>query len=965
MNRLSLLSVLCLLATVMTLAQVKPALQVQELELSNGMKVWLNVDHSQPKVFGAVVVNAGSVDCPDTGIAHYFEHIMFKGTDELGTVDYAAERVYLDSISMKYDELSRTTNPKQRAAIQHDINQLNIKASQYAIPNEFNRLISKYGGSDLNAGTSYDFTYYHNTFSPQFIEQWCELNSHRLIHPVYRLFQGELETVYEEKNMYSDNPGAMMLEQISTKLFAGTPYAYPIIGSTENLKNPRLSDMEAFYKKYYVASNMGLVLSGDIDPSTLMPVLERTFGQLERGVKPVREKITAPAIVGQPEEKFLFPMPLIGMSALVFRGPTDYDPDAPAMKVALALLNNENKTGLLDELTNKDRVYMTMSMNMSMNQTSALAVMVAPKLFCKVKTAENLCLEQIEKLKNGEFTDEQLQAVKKTIARDNEMELESITNRSELMVAAMSAGVSWDDYMKLASAAAGITRDDVTRVARKYFTDNFYRFHKKNGRLPVEQIAKPEYTPVKPQHSADKSAFAQRLEQLPVRDVAPRLLDFAHDAVKVRMNNGNTLYAGSNPLNDYFSLVINFHKGTMQDRLLEAAADYVGELGTDSLDVKEFGAAMQQLGAQMAVVTDEQMTTLVLKGEDQNIEATLKLLGHFLERMKPDKEKLESIKDAAGPGEKSFWDDNTEVFAALAFKVMRGNRSSYLTRLTAKELKKIKAEDLVASLKALYDCRCDISYSGNLQASQVAGMISDNLPQLTGTQENPMQEIALETPQTPTVYIFDLPKSRQTIVGLYRPLAGVAGDRDKACLKMWGEYFGGGMSSVLFQEVREFRSMAYAAQGVAMTPNLAHPTNRCGYMSLVATQADKSMQAVTLLDSLINDMPMNVENLNVARQSLLNDVNNSYPTFRRKPLTIALAERLGYTDDVNTALVEQLPTLSQADIEAFYSQHIKGQPYQMMIVGNVKKLDLKALARYGTIVKVKKDDIYYTKPAKK
>ena len=125
------------------------------------------------------------------------------------------------------------------------------------------------------------------------------------------------------------------------------------------------------------------------------------------------------------------------------------------------------------------------------------------------------------------------------------------------------------------------------------------------------------------------------------------------------------------------------------------------------------------------------------------------------------------------------------------------------------------------------------------------------------------------------------------------------------------------------------------------------------------------MQAVTLLDSLINDMPMNVENLNVARQSLLNDVNNSYPTFRRKPLTIALAERLGYTDDVNTALVEQLPTLSQADIEAFYSQHIKGQPYQMMIVGNVKKLDLKALARYGSIVKVKKDDIYYTKPAKK
>ena len=960
-----LFSLLCLAGSIWAGAQDQSSLQVQELELSNGMKVWLNVDHSQPKVFGAVVVGAGSVDCPDTGIAHYFEHIMFKGTDELGTVDYAAEKVYLDSISMKYDELSRTTDAQQRKAIQHDINDLNIKASQYAIPNEFNRLVTKYGGSGLNAGTSYDFTYYHNTFSPQFIEQWCELNSHRLIHPVYRLFQSELETVYEEKNMYSDNPAAMMLEQIAGKFFAGTPYAYSVIGSTENLKNPRQSDMEAFYKKYYVASNMGLILSGDINIETLMPVLERTFGQLERGVKPVSEKIVAPAIVGQPEEKFLFPMPIIGMSAMLFRGPTDFDADAPAMKVALALLNNDNNTGLLDELVNKNRVYLTMAQNISMNQTSALAVMVVPKLLCKVKTAENLCLEQIEKLKNGDFTDDQLQAVKKMIARDNEKELESITKRSEQMVAAMSAGVSWEEFMRLSSSISGITRDDITRVAKKYFTDNFYRFHKKNGRVPVEQIAKPEYTPVKPQHSADKSAFAQRLEQLPLQDVAPRLLDFDRDAVKVKMNSGNALYAGFNPLNDHFSLVFNFHKGIMQDKLLEAAADYVVQLGTDSLDIKAFGAAMQQLGAKMEIAADEQMTTLAFSGEEENIEASLRLLGHFLDRMKPDEEKLESIKDAAGPSEKSFWDDNTEVFRALAYKVIKGERSEYLTRLTAKELKKLKPDALIASFKSVCDCRCDISYSGKLSAAQVADMISSNLPQLTGTQENPVREIILETPQTPTVYVFDMPKSRQAIVGLYRPMVGVASDRDKACLQMWGEYFGGGMSSVLFQEVREFRSMAYAAQGAALTPTLAHSAAPCGYVSLVATQADKSMQAISLLDSLFNDMPVNIENLSVARQSLLNDVNNSYPTFRGKPLLIALSERNGYICDESTALVEQLPSLTQADIEAFYRQHIKGQPYQMMIVVDVKKLDLKALARYGTIVKVKKDDIYKTKVPKK
>ena len=964
MKRIIFVSLLCLFFPLLIIAQSPESLQVQELVLSNGMRVWLNVDHSQPKFFGAVVVNAGAVDCPDTGIAHYFEHIMFKGTDELGTVDYAAEKVFLDSITMKYDELAKTTDAKGRKAIQQDINRLNIKASQYAIPNEFNRLISKYGGSDLNAGTSYDFTYYHNTFSPQFMEQWCELNSHRLIHPVFRLFQGELETVYEEKNMYSDNPGAMLLEQISSKFLAGTPYAYPVIGSTESLKNPSLSDMEAFYRKYYVASNMGLVLSGDIDAASLLPLLERTFGRLERGVKPVREKITAPAIEGQPVEKVLFPMPLIGMSTMVFRGPTDYDPDAPAMKVALALLNNDNSTGLLDELTNNNRVYLSMAQNMALNQTSALAIMVVPKLLCKVKTAENLCLEQLEKLKNGDFSDEQLQAVKKMLARDHEKELESITSRSELMVEAMSAGVTWDDYMKQWDGLVNLTKDDVTRVARKYFTDNFYRFHKKNGRCPVEQIAKPEYTPVKPQHADDKSAFAKRLEQIPVKDVAPRLLDFGSDAVKLPLSGGNTLYASKNPINDSFTLVIIFHKGTLHDKLLETAAEYVGELGTDSLSIKQFGAAMQQLGAKMKIATDDQMTTIGIRGEEKNLEQTLRLLGHFLDNMKADEEKLDAIKDASGPDEKSFWEDNTEVFAALASKVMKGDRSDYITRLTSKELKKTKAQHLIASFKQLYDCRYDAVYCGKMPESQVAALLSSELPQLKGHQDNPIQEIALETPQERKVYVFDMPKQRQTFVGLYRPLSGVTSDRDKACLKLWGEYFGGGMSSVLFQEVREFRSMAYAAQGIAVTPSLAGSTDPCGYMALVATQGDKSMQAIALLDSLINDMPLHGENLDVARQSLLNDINNSYPTFRSKSLMIAMEERMGYACDESTALARILPTLTSADVETFYSRYIKNQPYQLMVVGDVKKLDMKALAALGTVIKVAKDDIYRTKPPK-
>lgn len=965
MKRILFLLLMCLLLPVVAFSQAATSLQVSEFVLSNGMKVWVNVDHSQPKVFGAVVVNAGAVDCPNTGIAHYFEHIMFKGTDQLGTVDYAAEHVYLDSISIKYDQLASTTDDKARKAIQQDINRLNVKAADYAIPNEFSRLTSLYGGTDLNAGTSYDFTFYHNTFSPQFIEQWCEMNSHRLIHPVFRMFQGELETVYEEKNMYSDDAASMMLEQITGKFLAGTPYAYPIVGSTENLKNPKLSEMEAFYKKYYVASNMGLILAGDIDTNGLLPLLERTFGRLERGVKPVRDKIVAPDINGVVKDKFLFPMPLIKMSMMLFRAPAEYDPDAPAMKVAMSLLNNDNNTGLLDELTNKNRVYLSMAQHIAFNQTGAAMLMVVPKLFCKAKTAENLTLSQVEKLINGEFTDDQLTAVKQMMMLDAEMSLETITKRSELMVEAMSAGLSWEDYLKTQSGIKDIRREDVMSVARKYFTGNYMLLHKKNGKCAVEKIAKPEFSPVTPKHSGDKSAFAERLEQIPVTDNVPKLMDFGHDVTTVTLKDGNQLCVSENPVNDIFSLLINFHKGGKHDRLLEAAAEYVSSLGTDSLDIKAFGAAMQQLGAKMEIGSDDEETTILLTGEEKNLEPTLKLISHFLGHMKPDKEKLDDLKDAAGPSEKAFWQENTDVFMALMSKVMLGQQSPFLTRLTAKALKKVSAEDLVSSFKQLYDCRCNISYTGRKSPQEVATALSDLLPQLSGTQDHALEDIALQVPQDRSVYIFDMPKSRQTLIGLYLPLPSVTSDREKTLLELWGEYFGGDMSSVLFQEVREFRSLAYASQGIATTPHMLNSKNPSGYMALVGTQGDKSMHAISLLDSLFNDMPINSENMRVAKQSLLNDVNNSYPSFRGKAILVPAQQRYGYTSDANTALVEMLPSMTQADIELFYRQHVKDKPYQLIIVGNVKNLDLKMLSKYGTIVKVKKDDIYKTKEPKK
>ena len=261
-------------------ATAQESLKVKTFVLSNGMEVWINEDHSLPKAFGAVVVKAGARDCPGTGIAHYFEHIMFKGTEKIGTLDYSAEKPYLDSIAVLYDLLSEAPDA-ERGAIQKEINRLNIAASQFAVPNEFNNLITECGGSNLNAYTSNDVTVYHNEFVSAYFEQWAELNSERLIDPVFRLFQSELETVYEEKNRAESNEMSAFSLALQSEGYKGTPYAFPIIGTTENLKTPRLSQMAEFFEKYYVAGNMGLMLTGDIYPEKALPILEKTFGDEE------------------------------------------------------------------------------------------------------------------------------------------------------------------------------------------------------------------------------------------------------------------------------------------------------------------------------------------------------------------------------------------------------------------------------------------------------------------------------------------------------------------------------------------------------------------------------------------------------------------------------------------------------------------------------------------------------------
>ncbi len=958
MRRIKLL--FSLLATcIVCHIQATDELRVKELKLSNGMTVWLNEDHSQPKVFGAVVVKAGAKDCPNTGIAHYFEHIMFKGTDKIGSTDYAKEKVWLDSIATQYDLLAKTKDEQQRLEIQKHINQLSIKASDYAIPNEFPRLVSKYGGSGLNASTSYDYTEFHNTFSPQYIEQWLWLNSERLIHPVFRLFQGELETVYEEKNMRSDQMIIPPYEKVFAKFFDGHPYAYPLIGSTENLKNPRLSEMEKFFKKYYIAANMGLILCGDINSDSIVPILEKTFGRIVKGDVDDRKVQTPAPLTHKETVKIKIPIPLIKAEVVVYRAPADKDKDTQALDLAVALLYNKYGTGFLDSLTSAHKVLGAGAMRASLNDGGGVGFAVIPKIpFGSRKKAGEMVWKEIARLKNGDFPVKTLEALKLAKSRNMQKALESIDSRAAEMMSIFSQGRTWDEYLQQTEVLKSITKADIINVANKYFNDNYIDFVKKFGSYPKDKVSKPNFKPIVPKNTNAESEYAKQLEQIPLKEMAPRLTDYNRDVETKALTKYATLYVKKNPVNNLFSFSLIYHKGTLTDPKLSTLESYLSDIGTDSLTKHEFGQAMQQIGTTLETSAEKNSFSITLSGIDSNLGASLQLLRHFMDHAKADKKSMKSLASTYQVNDRSFIKDAGSIADAITEKVAFGEKSSYINHLSTSDIKKMNGEELIALFKELQKNECSIVYSGQLSASDVENAVNDYMP--IGQASLPASIVyrPMQTIEKPTVYIFDMPTARQTKIGTYQAVNPCTTDGEKAKLKIWGSYFGGGFSSLLFQEIREFRSYAYHAYGYDQQPPIMFTADRPAYMTELSTQNDKTLLALGTLDSLFLDMPLREQNIEAVKQETINRINNSYPSFRKIGGIIATNRKLGYSEDPNTEFVRLIPQLQMSDIVSYYKDNIQNRPRAIIIVGNKKKLPMEQLAKYGNIVELKKRDIY-------
>lgn len=927
-------------------------LHIETATLSNGMKLVLCEDHAKPEIYGGVCVHAGSKnDPPDaTGMAHYFEHIMFKGTDLIGTTDWEAEKVWLDSISYFYDRLHETEDPEKRKEIHHKINALSIIAAEYAIPNEVDVILGKMGGQSINAFTSYDVTCYFNCFPSNQLKKWILTYTERLRNPIFRLFQSELETVYEEKNMYGDDLFYPVLEDVLKQVFGEHPYGRPIIGYTEHLKNPQLSKMQAFFDTYYVGNNMTLILVGDFKTKEVIALAEESFGKLRSGEVPKMAEIKLPEYKGKVEVKRRLTPIKAGL--LGYHVGNASHPDNYKINMINALLYNDASTGLVDKLMDENKLYLAMPLHFPLKDHGVFGIAFVPKILGQsMKKAEKLVMGCIDSIKQGKFSDELFAAVKMDYLLDHIQNLENLNNKFELLLQLETQGLTWQNYVEEFELLKNLTKADLVAAANQYLGEDYLFYQTRMGFPKKDKISKPDWEPIVAKNTEAKSPFAEKIENMETIPVKPQVIDFKKDVDIIPLTSGHQLYLSKNPYNDIFTLTINFKYGKLHDRYLEPAIRYLNLQGTETLSYDQFNLAMQKMGAGIYVRTTDNEVEISVSGFEKDFDQILQLCYDKIFNPGNDESKLKMI-ISDQKMEYRMNKHSAQVWAHAVHEYANfGEKSVYLASLTVKELKSLSGKDLLNSFKKALQYAGYSTFVGNIDSEKVKVSLMENFP--LNDHYKSGEFLARERTKYANHQLFYLHRTKFRQSNIYFNLNGEKSKsrEDEIVGYCFNQYFGNDMYSLVFQEIRELRSLGYSAWAFY---NFMLMNKTTGYLyGFLGTQADKTVEGIEAMRVLMMNLPEKPEKFATAKDALVQKNAANYIDFRKIPANVEYWKYQGFEQDPRLLVREITEKLTLEDVITFYQTYIQNRPITVSLSGNTNSFDKKDLGNFGEVTKLK------------
>ena len=926
--------------------------------LKNGLTVYLSVNKEKPRIQTYIAVRTGSRNDPHetTGLAHYLEHLMFKGTTHFGTSDYAKELPYLNDIERRYEEYRKVTAPAQRKLLYHQIDSVSQLAAQYNIPNEYDKLMSSIGAEGTNAYTSNDVTCYVEDIPANEVENWARIQSDRFQNMVIRGFHTELEAVYEEFNISLAKDSRKEWAAYNAKMYPGHPYGMQTtLGTQEHLKNPSITNIKNYFKRYYCPNNVAICMSGDFDPDKVIATIDKYFGgwksnpNLSRPEYAPVPTLTAPTdttVIGQEAENVMLGWKFDRAASL----------QQDTLNVIAEMLSN-GKAGLFDlNLDQKMQYLGGAAFVYPLAEYSSLIVEGLPKEGQTLEQVRDLMLGEIEKLKRGEFSDDLLPSVINNMKLDAYKEMEDNDSRASKFVDAFINGQEWSDVVGRLDRISHITKQQIVDFANRHLLNNYVAVYKRQGvDSTVKKIDKPQITPI-PSNRDKQSAYVAEIANVKAEPIQPVFVDFKRDITFGKTKKGLPVQYIKNNTNGLFALQFTFNFGIEADKRLNTAAGYLDYLGTDKMTADQLKQQFYKLACSYSVAASRNKTTITLSGLDENKVEALKLMEQFLANAKADADAWKQFVALEKKAREMNKLNQSANFSALYSYGIYGPYNPYRNKMTAEELDNANPADLVKLISSLVNYKHEVAYYGPTDLKQVIALVDKNhratkkLADVPAGREYEEQltkenEILIAPYQAKNIYMRQYNNNGTQWTPEREPVVA-----------LFNEYFGGGMNTVVFQELRESRGLAYNAFAAYVTPSRkGHPEFA---MTHIISQNDKMMDCIRTFNAIVDTVPQSERAFALAKQALMKRIATERTTKTAIFAKYAQAKELGIDYDINRTIYEALPNITLQDIVKFEQENMAHKPYRYIILGDEKNLDIKALEQIAPIKRVSTEEIF-------
>ncbi len=925
--------------------------------LENGLKAYLSVNKDEPRIQTFIPVKAGSTYDPqdNTGLAHYLEHMMFKGTSKLGTVNWDKERVLIEQLSDLFEQHKAENDPEKKKDIYKEIDRVSQEAAIYVAPNEYDRTISAIGGKYTNAYTTNERTVYMNNIPSNELEKWLQLESERFFNLVLRVFHTELETVYEEFNMGQDSDNRKLYYKMLNLLFPNHPYGQQTtIGKPEHLKNPSMVNIKKYYSKYYVPNNIAICLSGDFDPEKTIQLIDKYFGvaeskTIEAKETPKEEPITKAieADVFGPEKESL-------MFAFRFDGTNTND---ELMVTLIDYMLSNSSAGLIDLNLNQQQKVLNAGCGFNFMKDYGMHIFSGtPREGQSLEEVRDLLLGEIDHIKKGEFDDWLINA------SINNMKLDDIRGqennfRAHKFAVAFTNEVSWEDELKVFDDMENITREQIMQFASTNYTNsNYVLVYKRKGEdANVVKVDKPEITPVDLKRE-NESEFFKKLTAQKSESINPVFIDFNEKITKKEFATGVKFSYIKNTTNKLFKLIYIIDMGKNHDKNLALAVEYLPYLGTDKYSPAELQQEFFKYALNFGVSTGNDRSYVYINGLEENAEKAAQLLEHMLANVKPDQESYNKyIEGIAKKRADKKLDKREILFSAMYNYGIYGKNSGYRDILSQNDMENIKPKELTDIIKGITKKEHQLFYYGQKIADQAMAILKKNhavpetleaIPEATKYTELPIDK--------PMVYFVDYDMVQTQMIILSKD--EILNNKLKPNARLFNEFYGGGLSSIVFQEIRESRALAYSAFSYFTTPSRI---NKSHYnYSYIATQPDKLKAASDKIKDLLNEIPEAQNQFELSKESIIKNIETERIIKDRIFWACVSAKDRGIDYDIRKDVYDFMKVATMDNFKEFFNNHISNKEYIYLVIGNKNMIDFNVLKDLGPIKELTLEEVF-------